>query len=616
MPRETSLDLLKRTLIACTRAIADAPELDVVFSKSNPLLNGNIVRLPELLTAPTSAALPAIRGTSDAMALRRACHDAGLHQRFAPQGTQARAIFDALEQARVEAIGARRMLGVSDNLAAMLEDRFDRAYLGAVQEKADAPLDEAIALMVRERLTGLPPPKSGERIVELWRDRVEGQLGAALDMLPSYVDNQDAFARHVLQILDSITSASCPLLTDRDAEGEENKERGGERASRGGERPAKENEILGSEEKENESYEAATVGRMADLDEQSLKAPHAARAPEHAADHATHETGYHVFTTQYDEVINAGDLCDPQELNRLRAILDKRLVLTQRIVGRLAHRLQRRLMALQNRYWDFDQEEGVLDSARLSRLIIDPTQSLSFKQERDSHFRDTVVTLLIDNSGSMHGRPIATAAICADILSRTLELCGVRVEILGFTTSAWRGGQAREAWLKAGKPAHPGRLSDVRHIIYKSADQPWRRARRNLGLMMCEELLKENIDGEALLWAHQRLVVRPEQRKILVMIADGAPADDSTLAFNPANYLARHLHAVIGMIQKSSPVELLAIGIGHDVTRYYDRAVTITDAEELANAMTDQLAKLFDEGGRPHQSNVKSQASSLHMLPL
>ncbi len=314
---------------------------------------------------------------------------------------------------------------------------------------------------------------------------------------------------------------------------------------------------------------------------------------------------YKAFTTKYDEVVDAAELCEPEELQRLRDYLDKQLQNLSSVVARLANRLQRRLMAQQSRSWEFDLEEGVLDTARLPRIIIDPQQPLSFKHEKDMEFRDTVVTLLIDNSGSMRGRPITVAATCADILARTLERCGVKVEILGFTTRAWKGGQSREAWLQAGKPPNPGRLNDLRHLIYKSADAPWRRARKNLGLMMREGLLKENIDGEALDWAHQRLLGRPEQRKILMMISDGAPVDDSTLSVNSGNYLERHLRYVIEEIETRSPVELIAIGIGHDVTRYYRRAVTIVDAEELGGAMTEKLAELFEEAPPPRRTSTK-----------
>ena len=304
---------------------------------------------------------------------------------------------------------------------------------------------------------------------------------------------------------------------------------------------------------------------------------------------------YRPFTARFDETVGAEELCEPEELDRLRGYLDKQLSHLQGVVARLANRLQRLLLAQQNRAWEFDLEEGLLDPARLSRVIVDPLHPLSFKREKDTDFRDTVVTLLLDNSGSMRGRPITVAATCADILARTLERCGVKVEILGFTTRAWKGGQSREAWLAAGKPPNPGRLNDLRHIVYKAADAPWRRARKNLGLMMREGLLKENIDGEALDWAHKRLLARSETRKILMMISDGAPVDDSTLSVNPGNYLERHLRWVIEDIETRSPVELIAIGIGHDVTRYYRRAVTIVDAEELGGVMTEKLAELFEE---------------------
>ena len=586
------------------RAIAGDRELDVSFSKEKPALAGERVRLPDLPKKPTVEMLQVTRGLGDAMALRRACHDTHLHGRLAPQGRQARAIFDAVEQARVEAIGARSMQGVSDNIAAMLEDKYARANLADVSDRADAPLEEAVALMVREKLTGRAAPKSGQRVVELWRDWIKEKAGPNLDALLPNIHDQDAFGRAVRNLLGAMEMGEEleeePEESEEDndqPQGEDSSEEGSEDQAQGERSEADEADAASEENETGESEAAATTAEdVTDQDELDAETPGEARRPESPFDQAAHAIDYHVFTTKFDEVVSAEDLCDEEELDRLRAFLDKQLINLQGVVGRLANRLQRRLMAQQNRSWEFDLEEGVLDTARLPRLIIDPMQPLSFKQERDINFRDTVVTLLID-SGSMRGRPISVAATCADILARTLERCGVRVEILGFTTRAWKGGQAREKWLKEGKPANPGRLNDLRHIIYKSADAPWRRARRNLGLMMREGLLKENIDGEALLWAHQRLIARPEQRKILMMISDGAPVDDSTLSVNPGNYLERHLRAVIELIETRSPVELLAIGIGHDVTRYYRRAVTIVDAEELAGAMTEQLAALFDEAG-------------------
>ncbi len=595
----------KRALTACTRAISGDNELEVAFSKDKPSLVGSRARLPELPRRPSATDIAVTRGLGDSMALRRACHDNTIHSRLAPEGKQARAIFDAVEQARVEAIGARRMQGVGDNIAVMLEDKYSKANLATVTEQADAPIEEAVAMMVRERLTGRPVPKSAERMVDLWRDWVQDKAGGDIDGLAANIDDQNAFARVVRDMLASMEMAE-ELGEDEQSEeseeddeqpqGEEQSEEDGE-SDEGSDRSQGEDQDATSEEQESGETEASDASADDIMEDEDVDAetPGEAKRPDFPYTQLPPDFDYKIFTSQFDETVGAEELCDEEELDRLRAFLDKQLASLQGVVGRLANRLQRRLMAQQNRSWDFDLEEGYLDTARLMRVVIDPMQPLSFKQERDTNFRDTVVTLLLDNSGSMRGRPISVAATCADILARTLERCGVSVEILGFTTRAWKGGQAREKWLKEGKPANPGRLNDLRHIVYKSADAPWRRARRNLGLMMREGLLKENIDGEALLWAHQRLVHRREQRKILMMISDGAPVDDSTLSVNPGNYLERHLRAVIDLIETRSPVELLAIGIGHDVTRYYRRAVTIVDAEELAGAMTEQLAALFGE---------------------
>ncbi|TIN51462.1 MAG: cobaltochelatase subunit CobT [Mesorhizobium sp.] len=599
-------DSFKRAVTVCMRAVAGDKDLEVGFAKDRPALAGNRASLPELPKKASRTDIAITRGIGDSMALKRACHDQRIHSKLAPEGKLARAIFDAVEQARVEAIGSRAMQGVADNIGSMLEDKYARANLVDVKDKADAPLEEAVALMVREKLTGRTVPKSGERLVDLWRPWVEEKASSDLDGLSSRLDDQQAFARIVRDMLVSMEMAE-ELGDDQETEdsedNEENEQQGEEQSEEGGE------DDSGSEQSQSEDAEAsadeeesaeteatdATSDDLSDEDDSDAETPGEARRNDNPFLNLPKEIDYKVFTTAFDETVGAEDLCEEEELDRLRAFLDKQLANLSGVVGRLANRLQRRLMAQQNRSWDFDLEEGYLDPSRLVRVVIDPMQPLSFKQERDTKFRDTVVSLVLDNSGSMRGRPITVAATCADILARTLERCGVSVEILGFTTRAWKGGQAREKWLKDGKPPNPGRLNDLRHIIYKSADHPWRRARRNLGLMMREGLLKENIDGEALLWAHNRLIGRPEQRKILMMISDGAPVDDSTLSVNPGNYLERHLRAVIDLIETRSPVELLAIGIGHDVTRYYRRAVTIVDAEELAGAMTEQLASLFGE---------------------
>lgn len=598
----------KRALTGCVRSIANDHELEVVFANDRPGVAGERARIPDLPKRPTRGDIDITRGFGDSMALRKACHDSAIHNAMAPQGDDARAIFDAVEQARVEAIGSNRMAGVAENLTAVLTDRCAKAGYRNVTDRAQAPLHDALSLMVREKLTGQAPPETAGPVLDLWREFIEDKAGEDMTHLGEVLEDQQKFARLVRDMLAHMEVAEefgeDPEQQDQqDNSDDEDQPRSDEENDQASEdeagsdaAPAEENDSADEQMEDGEMDGAEVTDEdMLDDDNEDAETPGETRRPNLPFDDLGHKVDYGVFTEQFDETIAAEELCEEAELERLRAFLDKQLSHLQGVVGRLANRLQRRLMAQQNRAWEFDLEEGYLDSARLVRLVIDPMQPLSFKMERDTNFRDTVVTLLIDNSGSMRGRPITVAATCADILARTLERCGVKVEILGFTTKAWKGGQAREKWLGEGKPANPGRLNDLRHIVYKSADAPWRRARRNLGLMMREGLLKENIDGEALIWAHNRLLGRPEQRRILMMISDGAPVDDSTLSVNPGNYLERHLRAVIEEIETKSPIELLAIGIGHDVTRYYRRAVTIVDAEELAGAMTEQLASLFEE---------------------
>ena len=598
---------LKQSVAGTMRAISGEAELEVSFSGDRPGLSGLSARLPEPSRKLNAHEVAVTRGRSDSMALKIACHDKAVHAKNMPQGTDARAIFEAVEQARCEAVGARRMQGVADNLAVMLNDKYRKSGAPDIASREEAPLQDALSLIVRERLTGATPPESAAKLVDMWRDWVESKAGAELDSLEAEVEDQNGFASRLRDVLKSLDMADELGEQDEDLDPDQNEDAGNnDEAETGddteddsGEQEAAPQEMeLSGEEQDAGDTEAseADFDQMVDQDmaDDSEEAGESDRQ-DHPFSNKPPESDYRVFTTQFDETITAEELCDAAELDRLRGFLDKQLTHLQGAVARLANRLQRKLMAQQNRAWDFDLEEGLLDTARLTRAVTDPMAPLAFKQERDTNFRDTVVTLLLDNSGSMRGRPITVAATCADILARTLERCGVKVEILGFTTKAWKGGQSRESWIGAGKPPTPGRLNDLRHIIYKSADAPWRRARRNLGLMMREGLLKENIDGEALLWAHDRLMARPEQRRILMMISDGAPVDDTTLSVNPGNYLERHLRHVIEDIETRSPVELIAIGSGHDVTRYYRRAVTIVDAEELAGAMTDQLADLFDD---------------------
>jgi cobaltochelatase CobT len=617
----------KQAVASALRALAQTREMEVTFAADKPALVGHgegaKARLPEPPRKMGAAEAAIVRGHADSMALKLALHNAAVHRRMAPGNEAGRAVFDAVEQARVEAIGARRMVGVGQNLTAKLVDHYHRGQYEEITDRADAPLEDAVAMMVRERLTGLKPPKGAEKVVDLWRAFIEDKAGKDLDGLLKSIEDQQGFARAVQRMLAHLDMAEQSQL-DQDNEDDSNDEDPNQDSQQAdGEQEQDQSQEGMDLQETDEANEDLQDGAMEESDAPSsdipdemedadAEEPAEAKRPPQTSHSDPRITEYKAYTTRFDEEIGAEELCDPEELDRLRAYLDKQLNHLQGVVGRLANRLQRRLMAQQNRSWEFDLEEGALDPSRLVRVVIDDMRGqfapLSFKREKDTNFRDTVVTLLLDNSGSMRGRPITVAATCADILARTLERCGVKVEILGFTTKQWKGGQARESWLQGGKPAQPGRLNDLRHIIYKSADAPWRRARKNLGLMMREGLLKENIDGEALDWAHKRLLGRPEQRRILMMISDGAPVDDSTLSVNPGNYLERHLRGIIEEIETRSPVELLAIGIGHDVTRYYRRAVTIVDAEELGGAMTEKLAELFDEKATPAPGRLRRAA--------
>jgi cobaltochelatase CobT len=601
-------DVFKSALSAATRALAGQDELAVEFSVDGGRAQDGQITLSTPPRELTALAAARARGQADALALRVAHHNAKVHARAMPQREDARRLFEAAERARVESIGAAAMDGVAENLDAALTQRCERAGYGRAIDKSRAPMDDALEFVLREVLTGRKLPAAAESVASMWRAELTEKAAETLGQARAKMEDQKAFSTLMRDLLRDLglgdeTSNLKESEDDKQSEDEEEGEARTQAPEEGegegdGEGDAQEQDAgeAGEGEPGDEIEAAASLDADADMEasEADDDEPATPIRP-NWRDSDAFRSEYKVFTTVHDEIANADALCDPEELTRLRAYLDAQLQGLQGAVSRLANRLQRRLMAQQNRSWMFDLEEGVLDTSRLTRVIVDPTAPLSFKQEDESKFRDTVVTLLLDNSGSMRGRPIMVAALCADILARTLERCGVKVEILGFTTQAWKGGLSREDWIKAGKPPGPGRLNDLRHIIYKSADAPWRRVRRNLGLMMREGLLKENIDGEALLWAHDRLMARAEQRKIMMVISDGAPVDDSTLSVNPGNPLERHLREVIAHIEGVSPVELIAIGIGHDVTRWYRRAVTIVDAEQLGGAMTDKLAELFGE---------------------
>jgi cobaltochelatase CobT len=604
--QDNPLETFRHALAGATRAIAADPEIEVGLTSDAPTASGKTVKAPMPGRTLSAKEVAEARGFADAAALRIRHHNARLHARAAPADETARAVFDAAEQARCEALGARAMAGIRENLARLTELRLRTDPLVRARSREEVPLGSAVGLMVRERLTGEPPPEQARDGMKLVSDWIEQKAGGDLDALGLALDDQAAFAALLgkllrdLELIEGDEARAEPDPGDDEeggdeAEGsDESKEDESDESSGRGEAEIRGEQDEGGEESERDWAEEESSDAAEGLAEEGEEGAMPIRSNRSLSE-LPPRFDYRIFTGQYDETVDARDLCDDEELGRLRTYLDQQLVHLQSAVTKLANRLQRRLMAQQARSWDFDQEEGLLDSARLARVVVNPEHSLSYKIERDTQFRDTVVTLLLDNSGSMRGRPISIAAISADILARTLERCGVKVEILGFTTRAWKGGQAREKWLAEGRPPQPGRLNDLRHIVYKRADEPWRHARRSLGLMMREGLLKENIDGEALLWAHDRLIGRVEERKVLMVISDGAPVDDSTLSVNSGTYLERHLRQVIGWIEARSPVELSAIGIGHDVTRYYGRAVTIMDAEQLGGTMIEQLARLFDK---------------------
>ena len=605
MSDDNEQQFLKSTA-AAMRALAGGLEHQVSYAGSDTHVGQTDVRLPALPPTATAAQRASLRGAADGAALWLAHHNPQTHKKLCPSMEGARAIFESAERARVEAIGAQDMKGVGANLEAALNQRYENRQIEAPGSADEAGIAEVVRLFLREELTGAKPPQNLSMVMDLWRPWIKSRAGELVDELGQTLDDQSKFAeisRRLIGALETDLGDSASDQDDNADEGQDEDDNGDSQSDQEGDQQA-----VGEDESDGEDSQtmedagdagSSEDGEMVDADgaDEGMSDGESPNSDMEGnnQDRGPAPDAYRVFDSRFDEIVTADELCDAEELDRLRTMLDRHMENVTSIVGKLANRLQRKLMAHQNRSWDFDLEEGILDAAKLHRVVTQPLSALSYKQEQDTKFRDTVVTLLLDNSGSMRGRPITIAAVTADILARTLERCGVKVEILGFTTRAWKGGQSRELWQQAGKPAAPGRLNDLRHIIYKPADAPWRRARKSLGLMLREGILKENIDGEALAWAHDRLLARSEDRRIMLVISDGAPVDDSTLSVNSGSYLEKHLREVIGYIENRSPVELLAIGIGHDVTRYYRRAVTITDVDQLGGAVVGQLTDLFDE---------------------
>lgn len=623
-PEHDKLEDFKTATAAVLRALAGKKTLDVTFAASEPTeqnlrsyMPDTMARVPMPDLKATEESINVIRGAADARGLRYRHHKTSIHRKHAPQDESARRVFDIMEQARIEAIGAQNMMGVAKNLRAALDDRITKLNQSDTTLSDPKNLPEAIHAITFSALTGQALPPGAEKLAAHWKPYLADKLPLdKIEDLKAVLKNQSAFALKVRDVirhlnLDPSDSDGDPDDGDQDTENQSQTKDPQKREKQEGDESDQdkdsaadgEDDIADSEDQdESESSDSedsdGTQQMMAGDDFDQGESPFEIKMDRPNLQ-AGPGTTYSIYTSQFDEVVKAEDLADMEDLYRLRQLLDKQLASLSGVIAKLANRLQRKLMARQQRSWQFDLDEGYLDSARLARIVANPTIPITFKQEKETDFKDTVVTLLLDNSGSMRGRPITIAAMCADVLARTLERCGVKVEILGFTTRAWKGGKSRDLWITNGRPPQPGRLNDLRHIIYKSADSPWRRVRKNLGLMLKEGLLKENIDGEALAWAYNRIAQRPEDRKILMVISDGAPVDDSTLSVNPSNVLEKDLRTVIAWIEDYSDVALTAIGIGHDVTRYYKRALTITDVDELGEALISRLSELFDDNNKP-----------------
>ena len=588
--KEDTLDTFKRALSSTVKAIAEDKEIEVIFGNNSTSSEEKII-LPEINNVFDLDNIASIRGAADNEALIYKYRNNDTYSEFLPNKEKNKKIYESLENTRIQILGSKYMRGVKSNLLSLYEKNCNEKNYSNVTSQSDLEIEHALEIYLKKKIDTNIVPKSASHALSYWSKWLDSKVGTSIDNLLDNVDNQEKFAKLANKLISDLKLYDTN--ENKDESEDDNKGQQTEELDNPDIDETESQSSMSDDDMENTEEEVQSEESELPVDEnneemQDLEDDGSENVKPQYKESKSVETilsEYMVYSNKYDEIITAQDLCEDEELNRLRKYLDQQLKSFQTIISRLANRLQRKLLAKQNRSWEFNIEEGLLDTSRLTRVITDPFYSLSFKKEKDTDFKDTVVSLLIDNSGSMRGRPITVAAMSADILARTLEKCGVKVEILGFTTKAWKGGKSRESWMQNNKPPSPGRLNDLRHIIYKAADEPWRRSKKNLGLMMREGLLKENIDGEALLWAHKRLQNRYEARKILMVISDGAPVDDSTLSVNSGNYLEKHLRGAINWIENKSDVQLLAVGIGHDVTRYYKKAVTIVDAEQLADVM-------------------------------
>lgn len=607
------IDDLKSATLAAVKAVAEDPEVTIEYvpraqKLKEGYLSGKTIKLSHPSPNMDDDEIAKMRGDADRLALKLRHHNAKQFMQDAPSDMEAKQIFQALERARCESLGARQMRGVKKNIFDATEQNFVSKGYAEVDDKDNAPISEAVYVLARQHFSGQEIPPSAQNIVGLWQSWLElRETESAFMRLEENLEDQAAFAELAKSFIRQLNMLHTPGAEDEGAEEQEGENAKPDQAQENEQEEAPQEDQQSKEEPqpsqtiEKQELKADLADMGGDLDKQEMESQGEGEIPQESVQSEgstsgeAHAPNYTIYTDQFDEIVRAEDLVELEELRRLREVLDHQLKSFQAIVAKLANRLQRKVLAKQQRGWEYNVDDGVLNPKRFASIVANPTTPVSYMKEKDIDFQDTIVTLLIDNSGSMRGRPISIAAISTDVLARTLERCGVKVEILGFTTRSWKGGKSRDLWLKNGRPGNVGRLNDLRHIIYKSADAPWRRARTHLGLMLKEGLLKENIDGEALLWAHKRLNARPEKRKIMMVISDGAPVDDSTLSVNSPGFLEQDLHNVIHWIEKKGVVELMALGIGHDVTRYYKHAITLSDAQDLAGAMITELTALFEK---------------------
>ncbi len=581
--KESLLEVFKSALTSTIRSISEKKDCEINFGKStNPSNKNNIINLPELKKVESTKDFSLIRAMADSEALRLKYSDNKIFEKYEPKGTISRKLYKIAEKIRYEKIGSDTFFGVKKNLFSQYKE------VKKSPKSSKNQLEESFDKYLKSCFFDIKDTKKS-------KINFDKNFKSNLNILKNNLKDQKKFNSLIAEIISELDIEDKEYNEDRE-ESDKNLKNPDSKETK--------NKADSQLSEKDQDQELSIDTKTPDIKDMSREEDKSLEEVEELGEKTNikpksifsqKNKKYKVYTDKFDEVVKAENLESKEELERLRATLDQQLLQLKSFVSKLANKLQRKLLAKQNRSWDFDLEEGLLDTSKLTRLIIDPLNSLSFKKEKDTEFKDTLVTILIDNSGSMRGKPITVAAVCADILSRTLERCSVKVEVLGFTTKHWKGGSSREKWISNEKPKFPGRLNDLRHIIYKSADTPWRQSKNNIGLMLKEGLLKENIDGEALRWTFNKMKKRKEERKILMVISDGAPVDDSTLSTNANDYLENDLKNTVNLIEKFSTIELLAIGIGHDVTRYYNKAVKITDVHDLGDAMINQLTDLFSK---------------------